>query len=186
MDSELADFLASAKRLTEESVVWGDAMPLRIAYYLGAGHAPLQYVSSVRAVVFREDSVLVVRDAESHFHTLPGGRREAEETPEETLHREVLEETGWTLTHTCLLGFMHFHHLAPRPDDYAYPYPDFLWLLYAAQADEYVPGARIPGEYERESRFRPIAEARTLLVEQGHLMLLDAAVESRRNAEQHE
>jgi 8-oxo-dGTP pyrophosphatase MutT (NUDIX family) len=179
MDCELADFLAGGRYLAEESVTWGDILPLHVTYYLGVASPPLQYVSSVRAVVFRQDSVIVVRDAEGHFYIVPGGRREEEETPEETLHREVLEETGWTLSHASPLGFVHFHHLAPRPAGYAYPYPDFLWMIYAAEADKHIPESQIPDTYVTEVVLCPIDEARGLLLEPGYKMLLDAAVESR-------
>jgi 8-oxo-dGTP pyrophosphatase MutT (NUDIX family) len=179
MDAELADFLASSKCLTEESVTWGDTLSLHVTYYLGVESPPLRYVSSVRAIVFRRDAVIVVRDAENHFHTVPGGRREGEEIPEETLRREVLEETGWTLKNVSPLGFMHFYHLAPAPTDYAYPYPDFLWLIYAAEADKHLPEFQIPDTYEIEVGFHPISEARGLLIEPGCQMLLDAAAELR-------
>ena len=139
----------------------------------------MQYVSSVRTIVFQQDSVIVVRDVENSFHIIPGGRREEGETLEETLYREVLEETGWTLTSVSPLGFIHFHHLAPKPADYAYPYPDFLWLIHAAEVDEHIPESRIPDEYEIEVGFRPIGEAEGLLLEPGYQMLLNAAVESR-------
>ena len=179
MDSDLADFLTSGKRLAEESVKWGDALSLRVTHYLGRKLPPLQYVSSVRAIVFRQDSVIVVQDAEGHFYIVPGGRREGEETLEDTLHREVLEEIGWTLKNVSPLGFMHFHHLAPRPADYAYPYPDFLWMIYVAEADKHIPESRIPDEYVIEASFHPVIEARNLLLESGYQMLLDAAVELR-------
>ena len=38
---------------------------------------------------------------------------------------------------------MHFHHLTPKPDSYRYPYPDFLWLVYAAEALEHDSGLDI-------------------------------------------
>jgi 8-oxo-dGTP pyrophosphatase MutT (NUDIX family) len=123
--------------------------------------------------------VIVVRDVENHFHIVPGGRVEEGETPRDTLHREVLEETGWTINCVSPLGFVHFHHLAPRPAEYAYPYPDFLWMIYTAEADKYVPDSQLPGEYEVEVGFRLISEARGLLLEPGFRMLLDAAVELR-------
>lgn len=175
----MAGFLESGRRLAEESVTWGDTLSLHMTYYLGIELPPLRYVSSVRAIVFRQDSVIVVREAENHFYIVPGGRREGEETPEETLRREVLEETGWTLNRVSPLGFVHFHHLAPRPADYAYPYPDFLWMIYTAEADKHIPESRIPDTYVIEVILHTINEARRLLLEPGYQLLLDAAVKSR-------
>jgi len=181
MDSELARFIASGRQLTEESVVWGSHMPFHVTYYLGGKAPPLQYVTSVRAVVFQANSVLAVRDAASHFHIVPGGRREGIETLEETLRQELLEETGWTVAGISSLGFTHFHHLAPKQAEYTYPYPDFLQLLYIAEAGSYVPDARVPGEYELETGFVPIDKIRRAGLEQSQAMLLDAATELRRS-----
>lgn len=183
MNPVLTDFLASRTPLVEESALWGDLLPLHITFYLSSEQPPLQFVTSVRSVVFQADSVLVVRDAENHFHITPGGRREQNETIEETLRREVLEETGWTLSEISLLGFTHFHNLAPRPSNYTYPHPDFLQIIYVAQADKYIPEAQVPGEYELETDFRPIGEVRRLLLEPGQLMLLNAAIEFRQSLE---
>ena len=51
--------------------------------------------------------------------------------------REVLEETGWTIRDARLLGLAHFQHLTPKPVAYRYPYPNFLHLVYVANADRY-------------------------------------------------
>jgi 8-oxo-dGTP pyrophosphatase MutT (NUDIX family) len=148
-------------------------------YYLGGGQPPLRYVSSVRAVVFLDSSVLVVTEEHGHMYILPGGRVEQAETPLETLRREVLEETGWTLLRAESLGFMHFHHLGPRPNDYEYPYPDFIWPIYLAEARDFVADAVVPDDYVFESHFRPIEEVAQLPLGKGPLLLLDAALKLR-------
>ncbi len=179
-DSELADYLASGSLLTEGSVSWGD-MPLKISVYLTAALPPGQYVSSVRAIVFRDDDVLVVRGERGQFYILPGGRREKNESPEETLRRELLEETGWALKELSILGFMHFRHLGPKPADYPYPYPDFLWLIYTAQADNYISDAIEVDEYVRGVEFHSTDELQKLDIEKGELALFEAAIALRRS-----
>jgi len=120
MEPDLAAFLARHTPQTQESAVWGGGThPLRITAYLGHELPPLAYVTSVRSVVFHDATALVLRDRDG-LHILPGGRREPGETIEETLRREVLEETGWTLRAPTLLGFLHFHHLSPRPPGHPY------------------------------------------------------------------
>jgi ADP-ribose pyrophosphatase YjhB (NUDIX family) len=57
---------------------------------------------------------MVVRDPGS-VHILPGGRRRGGESLEQTLRRELLEETGWTINQPQLLGVRHFHQFGPTP-----------------------------------------------------------------------
>lgn len=137
MEDMLGEFLARHSIRAEEQVRWGDT-PLHETSYVTAELPPMKYVPSVRAVVLNGDSVLVLHDG-TRRSILPGGRSESGESVQETLSREVLEETGYVLNAAELLGFMHFHHLAPRPDGYAYPYPDFLQLVFAAMPGEHRP-----------------------------------------------
>ncbi len=180
MDVELANFLSRYHPLTEENAVWGDGLlPLRITSYLGDGQAPARFVTSVRAIVLRGDSILVVRDSENTFHITPGGRREEGESMEATLKREILEETGWAIGEPSLIGYLHLHHLAPRPVDYAYPHPDFMQLIYVADAAEFIPAAKLPGQYEVESSFRSLAEVNMLELSPSQRVFLQAALKKR-------
>jgi len=162
MEPDLAAFLARHKAQTQEVAVWGGgAHPLRITAYLGHEPPPLAYVTSVRTLVFRDETALVLRDRDG-LHILPGGRREAGETLEETLRREVLEEAGWALRAPTMLGFLHFHHLSPKPPGHPYPHPDFAQVVYMAQASAYLPDARVADDHELESDFRPLAAVHAL------------------------
>ena len=157
-------------------MVWKEVgIRFKMACYLGCELPPLDYVTSVRSIVFRGGQVLVMRNAHE-THLIPGGRRESSETLEETLRREVLEETGWEITPLCVLGFVHFHHLTPKPQGYAYPYPNFLQVVYVAAATVQCPGARVPDEYEMESTFRPVTEARALDATSCQKVFLEAAI----------
>src|SRR4029079_10230696 len=93
--SPLADYLSKHRPQIEELVLWDD-LRLRVTSYLSSEIPPLELVTSVRAVVLNGRSVIVVRAPEG-LHLLPGGRREPGEGLVETLTREVLEETGWTI-----------------------------------------------------------------------------------------
>lgn len=174
--TDLAGFLARHQPLAEETAVWRDGLiHLRITGYLTDELPPIAYVTSVRAVVFREDSILAFRDRHG-VHVLPGGRRELDETLEETLRREVLEETGWRIAGVSQLGFADFRHLTPKPPDYPYPYPDFLQIVCLAEATEFVPEARIPDEYVEESFFHPPDQIDSLTLTPSEWLFLDAAI----------
>lgn len=178
--TNLATFLARYHPRAKGTTVWGDGMiHLQVASFLTDDLPPTEYVTSVRAVVFRDDSVLAFRDQHG-VHVLPGGRRERVEALEETLRRELLEETGWRIAQVSQLGCTHFHHLTPEPRDYPYPYPDFLQIVYLVEAVEFVPEAKIPDEFVEQSFFHPISHIRGLGLAPGERLFLDAAIRLRR------
>lgn len=136
---------------------------------------PRELVTSARAVVLGAGGVLAVRDP-TGVHILPGGRRQAGETPEQTVRREVLEETGWVIDPPRLLGAKHFRHLTPKPSGYRYPYPDFFQVVYVAQAHRFDPGGREAGGYELGAEFRPTAEVQRLPLLPSERVFLTAAL----------
>jgi 8-oxo-dGTP pyrophosphatase MutT (NUDIX family) len=177
MDEVLSGFLGHHAARTVESIEWGD-MPLRVSSYLTPMLPPLQYVTSVRAVVSNQDGVIVLHDGSNH-HVLPGGRIESGESVEATLHREVLEETGYALRNAEVLGFMHFRHLGPKPEGYEYPYPDFLQLVYMAQPGDYFQNRMAEDVYVKWSGMVPMKEVVSLPLNAGERIYLTAALERR-------
>lgn len=88
----------------------------------------------------------------------------------------MAEETGWTLGCVSLLGFTHLHHLDPRPPDYAYPYPDFCWPVYVAEATRFAADAKIDDGYEVGTEFLSVEAAHALTLTPCQRVFLDAAV----------
>ena len=126
-------------------------------------------------MVIDGDRVLVVQDPNSK-HILPGGKLEPDETVEDALRREVLEETGWSLARFRQIGVMHLHHIDPMPDGYTYPYPDVLHVVYAAAPGGYHPELREVDGYELGAELVPVDEARRLDLNAGQHVFLDAAL----------
>jgi ADP-ribose pyrophosphatase YjhB (NUDIX family) len=176
-DQPLAACLALPK-LFEGTTDWGGRFPLRVAGYLSTELPPLAYVTSVRAILLRADRVLLLRNSDG-AHILPGGRREVDETVEATLRREILEESGWAIAQPTLLGLLYFHHLSPKPAEYPYPHPDFLQLVYVAEAASFVERVPLPDEYERDARFVPIAELNAMSHAPEGLQFLPYALRAR-------
>lgn len=188
MSDDLADLLARLTPVAEESHVWGrggpSPTPLHVRAYLGTEPPPLRTVTSVRAVVLRGDAMLALRSG-TELHVLPGGRREGDETPAQTVRREVLEESGWTLGPLSLLGFIHYRNLGPWKEPpaggtYHYSYPDFTNPVYGAEAETYAEDSLVPNEYEPEAFAPlPIEEVRSSALGPIARAFLDAALAAR-------
>jgi len=75
MNTDLAEFLAERVPIATELVACGDQMRFEVAAYRCVLLPPLPYVSSVRAIVFHGESVLVQQD-QHHRPVLPGRQRQ--------------------------------------------------------------------------------------------------------------
>lgn len=170
----LQTFIAPLTSLVTEVYDW-PAARFRVNTYLHPTPPPAEFITSVRAVVLRDDAVLVVQDPTSR-HILPGGRREAGESYAETAIREVLEETGWQVTIGPLLGVKHFAYLTPKPPLINAPYPAFAQLVYVAQAVTYHPEGKEQNGYELGAEFVSLARIAHLSITESEQLLLQAAL----------
>ncbi len=154
---------------------WGGGIELEITGYLGSEPLPTDLVSSVRAIVFKDNQVLVI-DTVDGAGILPGGRVEEGETLMETLRRELMEEAGVEIAILTQVGLVHLRHFTPRPENHPYPYPNFLRPTYATSAVSERPIFKVEDDYVVASSFMPIDRVRRLDLEEFEYSFLDAAV----------
>lgn len=177
MDAEFKHLLEKETALIRGSATWGDSR-LDIAFNMSDLLPPIRYVTSVRAVVFRGDSVLVIRDGADSYHVMPGGRREGNESLDQTLRREILEETRWTIGNPIYLGFSHLR-LDPKQPDEKYPHPDFCQIFYMAEEKEYFPENEILDDWVLEADLMPIEKVWALNIDDSQELLLKTALRLR-------
>lgn len=165
-DEVLAAFereVANLAPILDQEVVWPSAC-LRLRTYPASAPCPDSLATSVRAVIFRGNAVVVVRQHDGRRHVQPGGGREPGETMEETLRRELAEECGWRVGDLKPLGVHHFHRTTPAPKGSRFQWTDFLQPLFVVEGVAYDRRAiRRAGEIEAGSSLVPIPRALAML-----------------------
>ena len=134
---DLSELLARSEPAISIETVWGNGtLPLRITAYAAPAELPPELVVSVRCVVRHGGRVVICQEPDGKWMLLPGGRCEPGETFQQTVVREVHEETGWIIDPSSLeqIGWMHYEHLRPPPAGHPYPHPDFLNAVFAGDA----------------------------------------------------
>jgi 8-oxo-dGTP diphosphatase len=180
MDAELAGFLESRRADFAQQVAWrGGQHRFQLRGYFTSEPPPDAFVLAGRAIVLDGERVLVVRDGDGE-HVIPGGRREPGETALDAAYREVVEETGWSISSPCAFSVIHMHYETPEPVNVGrYLYPDFLWQVFVAKPNRFDPTARHTDGYELDATFRPIVEVLQAPLEPFQRIMLQAATSRR-------
>jgi 8-oxo-dGTP diphosphatase len=135
---------------------------------------PLELVNTALALAFVGDRLLMTNLTERGWD-IPGGHVEPGEHPDETVRREVYEETAATLESLHLLGYQRLRLLGPEPPSYRYPYPVSYQTFYWARVkslDAFLPTQEAQGR----DLFSPAA-ARTLAWVQHNTDLYEFALQ---------
>jgi ADP-ribose pyrophosphatase YjhB (NUDIX family) len=83
----------------------GSGEPIEVVTGLFSGQAGYATPKvDVRGVVVRDDKILLVQEAQDGLWTLPGGWADPNESPSESVTREVAEESGFTTRAVKLLA----------------------------------------------------------------------------------
>jgi len=123
--------------------------------FLPAALPPDLLVTAVKIYVFRGDSVLLT-DIATRGWDVPGGHVEAGETPEQTVVRELREETGARVEKSALIGYLKITNTKETTRNKKYPKVSCM-LVYKGY------GARLDAghSFELEARgcqFTPLEE----------------------------
>ena len=78
----------------------------------------------VRAVVFKDDAILLVKERRDGLWTLPGGWADVGDSPSQAVEREVLEESGYKARAVKLLA-LYDRNKHPHP-----PHPQHIYKLF--------------------------------------------------------
>ena len=152
-----------------------DGVPLEFRTCLSDELAPRAFVGSVRAIVLRDEEVLLVHSSVPILSV--GGRCKPGETVEQTLFREVAEETGWKVSLVGVIGFIHCRHLDEQRPAWGRPAPDFIDPLFVVVAEEF--DVKLMDSNESKCEFVPIDQVEGLGVEEINRKFLCEAVQKR-------
>jgi 8-oxo-dGTP diphosphatase len=88
-------------------------------------------ITKAALILFREvngsKELMLVRASNKPYFVMPGGKLEPEESPEEALQRELMEELGTTAENLKYLGNMYLGTLAGEPTPQA-EIVEIAWL----------------------------------------------------------
>jgi 8-oxo-dGTP pyrophosphatase MutT (NUDIX family) len=82
---------------------------------------PAAFPISVKGVVVQDGRVLLLRNEREEWE-LPGGKLQRDETPEQCLAREIIEETEWTVTTGPILDSWLYHIAVVNKDVFIVTY----------------------------------------------------------------
>ena len=179
-DPAADEFLKRYSPVTVEGSVWGAGeIELTVSTYITCDEPPPQLVVSVRALVFRDESILLMQNVNGP-HILPGGRVEVGESHLDALSREIVEEAAVEISGVRPLGFMHLRHETPKPPNYPYLYPNLFWPIFRAEYSGDSDLTLEPDDYELSSEFVLIDDLDRSALTAAELAYLDQAIEVRR------
>ncbi|MXQ55755.1 NUDIX domain-containing protein [Shimazuella alba] len=115
---------------TYHDVLWLP-QPNKISEVLSSDLPPMEQITTVFGLITYKKQILLANLYRGW--DLPGGHVEEGESLEETLVREVYEETKVIVEKPALIGYQQMEVLAEKPNEYRYPYPVSYQVHYHAK-----------------------------------------------------
>lgn len=155
-------------RIAEKIMAHGAATPVSHIAGLFANHTGYATPKvDVRAAVFRENQILLVREREDGCWTLPGGWADIGDSPAEATVREVREESGYLVAVRKLAAFYDRDKHGHPPIPY-HSYKVFFLCDLLGGAPEHSIETDGVGFFA-ETALPPLSLARVTPVQIGHL-----------------
>jgi 8-oxo-dGTP diphosphatase len=117
----------------DEEQVWG-GLRYRVNLRLSEELPPEDHVSAAHCIAFDGDRVVLAKHVDREW-TIPGGRLEPGETPQQCLVREAAEEAGLTIADARVVAHNRLELLDEAPADWPYPFPAYQ-VFYVARCVE--------------------------------------------------
>ncbi len=95
---------------------------------------PASLTTAALGLIFDKNKLLMTRLVKRGWD-IPGGHIEQGETPEETVRREIYEETAVKVKNLNLFAYEKFILHGEEPQNYKYPYPVSYQLFYLGFVD---------------------------------------------------
>lgn len=151
--------------------------PNRYELILDDALPPRPLITAALGLIFHGDRFLMTK-LTARGWDIPGGHIEAGEHPEQTVRREIFEETCVHVGDLQLFAYDKFTIDAPKPDGYRYPHPVSYQLFYWGRVAHMKPFAATAEAVERQL-LPPAAARRTRWVQRAGA-LYEAALDRAR------
>jgi len=112
--------------------------PNECQWILSHESPPLSLSTSALALIFDVDLLLMTQLSVRDWD-IPGGHIERDETPEQTVTRELYEETYAIARQLRLFAHQKITIHTDVPTDYKYPYPTSYQLIFIGEVDRFDP-----------------------------------------------
>lgn len=152
--------------------------PHEVTLIATAEMPPAQLCTSAYVFAFDGDRLLM-SDLDRGID-IPGGHIDPGEGPEAAMRREAKEETGATVGPATLFAVQKITLKGPKPEGYAYPYPDSYQLMFLST--RVTPGEFVKDDDSRGGLFIDPSQAKDIPWIQRNRALYDCALDLARQS----